>query len=599
VEARTIGKIGELVVNDVVVIRFREGQGGFSAPALAKIAATRLKNAIDQNGTSAVISVRSGDPNLPAVVVGNETVISIPVPTIMGGKKRTRAARQRAVRASALSRAQGWANAIRRAMSLPGLVIRNNGLVVPLGENRSLAIAGPARGPITVVAQNLATGGIKRVGVTVDQVKGTVTLSGIEVGRERLTLYREGAVAEVNVAIRPYAALFEMPHTVTVTGTLAPASLITRSAILAAQRSVTLTPGAKMEVATDRVVGKAIKPGQAETVAVPVKVTGFEMIPVERKVFVSVVNREMPRTEAASLLYSNNPEKVRIAQVLFAGRLAELPKTTRLLYHHQSDTEKNLLFRAELVNDSSVSVKVHIMGGDAGPERDTVWVGYRAASDFVQAQESNVGFVVEIPAKSRLPLSSVRLPAKLTISGLMQMQLLQGPAPLVRVLTESFPTRQTEMVFLPYPLDEPTASATATPPLSEHVYPNPSKVVSAEYSVGGSWTFLKFGRVPLASAVNPETVLHGNYGVQYEIAVDLKNPTDRPSIARVVFEPSAGMAGGVFLIGGKRVEIPQIDMPREHTLATYSLAPGESKVVRIKTIPVSGSNYPATIIIRP
>ena len=59
------------------------------------------------------------------------------------------------------------------------------------------------------------------------------------------------------------------------------------------------------------------------------------------------------------------------------------------------------------------------------------------------------------------------------------------------------------------------------------------------------------------------------------------------------------MAGGIFLIGNKRVEIPQTDMPKEHTLETYTLEPGESKNVRIRTLPLSGSNYPATIIVRP
>jgi hypothetical protein len=123
--------------------------------------------------------------------------------------------------------------------------------------------------------------------------------------------------------------------------------------------------------------------------------------------------------------------------------------------------------------------------------------------------------------------------------------------------------------------------------------------LEAEYTVGGKWTFVPVGRSPLQAVKDPETLLHGNYGVLYDIAVNIENPTTQVSTARVVFEPSAGMAGGVFLIGGKRVEIPRSDMPDETTLTTVTLAPGERKSVHIRTLPLSGSNYPATLIVRP
>jgi hypothetical protein len=239
-----------------------------------------------------------------------------------------------------------------------------------------------------------------------------------------------------------------------------------------------------------------------------------------------------------------------------------------------------------------------LVGGDAGPERDTVWVGYRAASDFVAAREKNTGVVVSIPPKSRLPLSSLRMPPGLTISGLMELRVTDGPAPLVAIRAESW-TGRTETVYVPQPAERIAAVAAQPEQHSDHIYPNPSKKVQGEYSVGGAWTFLKFGRVPLQALTGPETVLHGNYGVIYEIALKLQNPTDKSSVARVVFEPSAGMAGGIFLIGGRTVEIPQTNMPNETTLASYTLAPGENKEVRIRTLPLSGSNYPATIIVRP
>jgi hypothetical protein len=125
----------------------------------------------------------------------------------------------------------------------------------------------------------------------------------------------------------------------------------------------------------------------------------------------------------------------------------------------------------------------------------------------------------------------------------------------------------------------------------------------ARFAVGGKWAFVSIGREPLTAINGADVKLHGNYGVFYEIAATLENPTDQTQKARVVFEPSAGMAGGVFVMRDKEgeqvVTIPQTDLPTETTLGSYLLAPGEKKDVTIRTMPLSGSNYPATIILRP
>lgn len=598
-EARQRDGAGELVVNDVVVIRFRDSNAGLSPGRRAQVAAERLSAIVANRGSNASAWVSTADEDNPALIVEGATIARSPVPSITGGRRRARERRRQAARAAAVDRLQKWCYALRRAIALPGLVIRDNGFVVPVGDKRSLPIGGPAKGPIKIYAENVEAGGYKRVGVRVDEVRGSVVLTGYQPGREKLTLIRDGAVATVYVAVRPYAAKFELPDTVTVTGTQVPASLVTRFALLAARRSMQLTPGAVLGIEDSRVSAKEMKQGQAQMVPISVRATGPEMISVERKIFVSVINRRVEKVGATTLFYSNNPERVKEPTTLFIGRMPKEPGATRLLYHHQSMSDKSLRFVAELVNDGFAPTRIQLIGGDAGPERDTVWVGYRAASDFVKAHESDMGAIIEIPARSRMPLSTLRLPPGLTISGLMQIRIVSGPPPLVRLAIENWEERPLDIAFFPQPMGDVLLSGNGTVAQSDHIYPAPSKKVEAAYTVGGSWTFLKFGRVPLASTVDSATLLHGNYGVFYEIAVKLTNPTDQKSTARVVFEPSAGMAGGIFLIGNKCVEIPQTDMPKEHTLETYTLEPGESKNVRIRTLPLSGSNYPATIIVRP
>jgi hypothetical protein len=591
VEWRKSGSDGELVVNGISVVRYRQSRGGMSPVMRAQSASVTLQLAVENDLKPSQVTVDSSDPDAPTVKAAGEIIATAMAEKVTAKRKRTRERLQRAAREDAKDQAQRWAANVRRALNAMPLTVEGIGQIVPVGEKRTLRIRGIARGPISVYNAD----GVKKAGAAVDAVKGVITLTGIEPGRETLYIEREGAVKPVSVIVQPYAGQVEVPATVIVTGTVTPAEIISRFAILSASAAARPLPGARLEVRTDKVVTQPLKYGQAQTIVVPIQMTGVDMLPVIRKVHVSVVNRPVTKTPANTLLYSNNPEKVKEPATLFVGRVnSTMGAVTRLLYHHQSDTAKNLMFTAELVNDGDQPARVQLIGGDAGPERDTVWVGYRAASDFVSAHENVVGVILEVPAKSRVPLSSVRLPAGLTISGLMELRLVSGPAPLVRVKTDNWDGTALA-TYVPLPMNEAAIAAAH----SDHIYANPTKKVAGEYTVGGAWTFMKFGRVPLSAVSGSETVLHGNYGVFYEIDVKMQNPTDKASTARVVFEPSAGMAGGVFLIGDKRVEIPRTDMPTETTLATYTLAPGETRDVRIRTMPVSGSNYPATIIVRP
>ncbi|MGC4044369.1 MAG: hypothetical protein QM758_11275 [Armatimonas sp.] len=68
-----------------------------------------------------------------------------------------------------------------------------------------------------------------------------------------------------------------------------------------------------------------------------------------------------------------------------------------------------------------------------------------------------------------------------------------------------------------------------------HVYPKPGKKISAKYSVGGNFVFLPIGRSPIAAAEGDE-VLAGNYGVFYDITLQLENPTEKTDDVRLVFE---------------------------------------------------------------
>ncbi|NLA39794.1 MAG: hypothetical protein GX882_10570, partial [Methanomicrobiales archaeon] len=92
--------------------------------------------------------------------------------------------------------------------------------------------------------------------------------------------------------------------------------------------------------------------------------------------------------------------------------------------------------------------------------------------------------------------------------------------------------------------------------------------------------------------------LYGNYGVTYDINLQIENPTAEKKNVKVLFEASAGLASGVFIIDGKFVMAKYAMPPNEVPLASYDLGPGETRKVRIITVPLAGSNYPATVVVR-
>ncbi len=572
---------GEVLVNGGVVLRLRSDLAGYLPEQRAGVAAERLRALVAAGvkpaDVLADVDTDRANPRLKAL----GQVIAIATAD---------EAKEAGLSPAGLVRS--WAQSLRRALALPGLTVSAERVVVPVGETRVLRLGGAARGPVTVAT---AGAGTKVAAATPDPVTGSVTLRGVDAGKETLTLAREGASVEVTVLVQRYAGRIGKPRPVVMTGASVPADLVARHVLANALAAARLSPGASAQVAAPTVPVLPLAQGQRQTLEVPLELGGPHMIPVRGTVRVPVVSRKLPPAATAALLYSNNPERVREYGTLFVGRLTKDKGAIRLLYHHQSAMDKAAWFTVELINDGSAPATVHVLGGSAGPVLDTVWVGVPPRS-FCATLLQDLGAVLEVPAGSRVALTVQRLPPGLTISGLAQLRQLEGDPLLVRVAADvpgDARAASTELVPTPSPWGGEMAGL-----LSEHVYPDPQKALKAEYRAGERWTFLSVGRSPI-KGVDGERRLEGNFGVFYDIELTLENPTDKAAPAQIVFEPSAGLAGGIFLMDGRPVEIPQADLPAEITLARYTLPPGAKQTVHIKTLPLSGSNYPIRLTVRP
>jgi len=582
--------VGEVVVNGEVVIRLRASQGGLSPDQRAEIAADRLRSAIASGlkPSDVVADVKTDKANPRLKALGQVVATASADEVRYGG-------------ATPGGLVGSWASSLKRALALPGLTVSNSGVIVPLGETRRVRIGGALSATTSMPDAAPQPADRRVVAAELGGDASELVLRGVNVGRETITLNRGGATVTISIAVQPYAGRFADPSPVTLTGSIASPTLVARLAAASALGAATPLPGANARLGVNSINAPLPPVGESRVLNIPVSITGPEMLTVSRTVPVTVSTRTLRPVETDVLLYSNNPERLTGYGTLFVGRMSQAQGATRVLFHHQSFLPQNILFTVELINDKDAPTEVQVVGGSAGPVRDTVWVGYRATSDFMRDYLADSGAIHTVPPRSRLGLVVTKLAPDLTISGLMQLRVISGDAPLVRVAADvpggptSLPTE-----LLPYPMNfGANGVPTAAFNLSEHVYPSPTKKSVETFTVGGPWLFLPLGRVPITAAALPERRLDGNYGVIYDYTVNLENPTEKETKVFVSFEPSAGMAGGVFLIDGKSVEIPQTSPPQEPTLATYILPPGSKRAITIKSLPLSGSNYPARIIVRP
>ncbi len=454
--------------------------------------------------------------------------------------------------------------------------------VVPLGESRGVTVTGTADPPevqptpaaiVTVAVGPAGAPGVWRL-----------TLRGLAPGAASVRVLageREQALA---VQVMKYAGTV-VPAQTEVTGRPAPAELVRRVARGAVTDAVQLEPGATLSVEIPVTTPPELPAGQSATVPFAVTLSGPGLLPVKTVVAVTVRNRDLERGEVGVLLYSNEPERVAGPGILFAAELTP-DRPARLLYHHLNAGKEPLRVRLELVNPSDDPVEVQVIEGAAGPTWDAVEAGHRATARYVRGAMLDVGTIVRVPANTQRTIVTQRMPPETTVSGLFGLRALDH-----RLFARVVAGADTEPLTASNPAEAPTE-------LSDHVYLSPRRPLHARYTVGQNWAFLKLGADPLVARGSHKR-LEGNYGVSYDVAIEIANPTDQPQAVALALSPDAGHARGVFVIDGVVVEADAVGPPVEEDLAVFRLQPGERRSIHVETIPVGGSSYPARLVVRP
>lgn len=568
-----------VIVNEVSVLTLRATVAGLPPERRTEALAQRLRDA----GPATPLSIKAAGQG--RLLMGGDKVLLEISPS---------EAKEQISTPSAL--AKQWMAAIQSAMALPPLKLEPKSVLIPLGSESTLSMVGSAAGAATVTAADPAV-------VSIERHLGTIVLKAIGKGTTTLSIVGTGVSDTVSVRVQPYAAKFPQNFTATVTG--APTAPDVLASVLrgVVRTGLQAEPGTKFEIANP--ADLALGVGETKSIPLKVKVNGVDSLPAEGLAIVRVSNAGLASREETALWYCNEPENIKGPGALFRGELRP-EEPVRMLYHHIDASAYPILLDIEVRNPSDSTARLMIIPGDSMPNKNAVLAGVQAADPFFQAWLSNSGEIVTIPPHSRMPLSFHPLRPTECASGLAYLRLLPAGPERLLVHADARPLM---------PLTEPWLSAansntpwreTGTPdesdplsePLSNLVFARPFLDTTVDYQVGGKYAFGRIGHEPIAR-VGGGRPLDGNFGVTYRIIASATNPTNQPADVEVVFDASAGYSGALFTVDGVYKRLPLLQPKGEYQLAQWHLAPGEKRSVRLTTIPLSGSSYPATIQIRP
>lgn len=482
-----------------------------------------------------------------------------------------------------------WVDNLRKLLAAPPITVEPSSLLVPLGEKRTVTVKVFVPGEI---GAEVSDGSIIRADSTVKT--GSLVVEGLAAGSAIIKVKCQSHEVSVPVSVKKYAASVAGVGKTAITGRGVPSSLVLRAVRDVINSTITLEPGAvvrKMEIPQSVHVPAQ---GRTSTVTATIVAEGPEYIAAKLQAPVEVENRPVPKAEPADIWFSNYPETVTKYQVLFTGKLAVSEESTRLLYHHYNDMPQSMGFVIDVINPGAQPAELHLIEGVSEPMVDVVIVGYVAGKEFINSRRDNLGRIVTIPPGTRRVLVSQSVPHPKTASGIMEFRQLSGDPLVVRLVAKPDDQRAA---------DDPTGVGLALAGFdpsriaySDGVFPRPQKTMDVNYTVGKQWAFIRLGKNPIKHETLDKSLFA--FGITYDVNATLENPTDEEKTVEVLFEATAGPAAGVFLLDGKYSEVKRLGPPDEREIGRFTLKPGQTRKTNIRTIPLSGSAYPATIIIR-
>ncbi|GBC99855.1 hypothetical protein HRbin17_02386 [bacterium HR17] len=563
-------QLAELQANGVPLLRWR----GENAAALVQEWARRLNDARWRGATANAVTI--------ARVEGGYALIleSVPLLTVTH-------ATARAWGSDAYALVQQWASRLRQALSWEWIAVPADSVTVAVGEEVALPLFGNASGVVQVEARPPEPVRL-RVSTTNDKI--AVHVHGVDVGAGVLRIVKGRVGVRLPYRILHRAAQWQRHPIAYARGrqiSLLMAHEAVENAVLNALR---LQLGAQWRL-TPVSDGQAVRLLSPNTsFAWRLQVTGDQLLPVDETVTVPL--RAFPQSlgDADLLVISNDPETFRDYRVLCRGTLPPA-QTVRFMVHHRNGLPRPAWLALELLNTEEQPIEVIARFGYGVPRESELQVGHEATARFLQALTDDAAVRLTLPSQSAYRLFRFLLQPRDTASVLAELRLEAPAGVAYRVVTLPTEPPKTE-VLTGSQLAEALVSVSEPPP-----FPKPVRTLTETHTAGGAWTFISVGRYGLQLPLKGR-VLHGNYGVVYRVTLRFVNPTQRTWRAQLVVEPVGGVIRGAFVVNGRLVEVPLLRPYQERVLDEFPLAPGQTRILTVVTVPAAGSFYPIQLIAR-
>ena len=300
-----------------------------------------------------------------------------------------------------------------------------------------------------------------------------------------------------------------------------------------------------------------------------------------------IVNLDWTPPPSNVVALSDHPEKVERVGGLFFGGLTLLRPLTFQYYHlgKLQGPSPNLTFY--LHNPNSEPAQIHLRQGIGKPSLDYFSSGQTNNVEWFRSQEQNLGRFVSIQAGETVELFQQDLRPEYVVSGTLGLTQTKG-----RPLQFAFVARKSllETVSLNNLLKDDDVH-------SRGFYPVAVQKVRRTYRVGGEPIKVAVGAVR-QQTFSGVRELRGDYGVTYSLDLELKNDTAQAATVKLLFNPRGGPATATFLLDGEMVKIGVTKAFEERHIAEIALRAGESKKIKLETIPEGASNYPVRIVIQ-
>jgi hypothetical protein len=470
--------------------------------------------------------------------------------------------------------AASWQSTLNAAFREAYLALSEpDGLQVPVEEARYVTYGGPLGKKLSAAVGDQAVALTK-----LEAVSRRLKVYGAGRGDTTVTLKAGALSLGLSVQVRYWAAKIPSTAVAELTGSGQDGQTATKVAVNAALAGAQPRPGAMLSViSTDR---------EGPLFRVGVLATREDCFDAKRQVEVALKWVAPPTLEPADVLVSNSPERIVALGSLMREQL--LPnRAARLLYHHVNSTAQAILFVARIANAGPQAAAVHVILGESGPDRDELGVGHAAAVRFWGEARTGSGYVLQVPPMTASDIVRTPVGRDAIVSGLAQLTSLSA-SPLFLEVAAVPVTHETEWVEPLRPEDY------ASPRLTTFRF-GAKKVVELKHEIGGAWTFFSLGKE--GSTNDAGTHLAGDYGVLHEIDLEVTNSQPQTGFAEMDVRASGGVMRGLFLIDDVLHETPLLVGTQQERVLKLEVPSGETRRVRIETIPESASNYPVHLVV--